>query len=95
VSIRIWVLAGYLVGVNVVTFAMYAWDKRAAVRGRRRIPERSLLAIALIGGSPAALVARRVLRHKTSKLSFRVSFALVVVIQLTAFGLAIYWFQRS
>jgi uncharacterized membrane protein YsdA (DUF1294 family) len=85
-----WALAAYLAGVNVITFAMYAWDKRAAVRSRRRVPERSLLAAALLGGSPAALVAGRVLRHKTVKRSFRVRFALVVVIQLALIGLAIY-----
>ena len=86
-----WTLLVYLAGVNLVTFAMYARDKRAAGRGKRRIPERSLLTAALLGGSPAALVAGRMLRHKTVKRSFRLRFALVVVIQLALIGLVVYW----
>jgi uncharacterized membrane protein YsdA (DUF1294 family) len=85
-----WVLVAYLAGVNLVTFAMYAWDKRAAGKKRHRVPERSLLAAALLGGSPAAFVAGRLLSHKTVKRSFRVRFALVVIIQLALIALAIY-----
>ena len=85
-----WALAAYFAGANVITFAMYAWDKRAAARHRRRVPERSLLTAALLGGSPAAFAAGRVLRHKTAKRSFRLRFALVVVIQLAFIGLAIF-----
>ena len=85
-----WAVIAYLGTVNLGTFAMYAWDKRAAARGRRRVREHSLLAAALLGGSPAAVVAGRVMRHKTVKRSFRIRFALVVVIQLALVGLAIY-----
>ena len=90
-----WVLVAYIAGVNVVTFAMYAWDKRSATRNRRRVPERSLLTASLLGGSPAAVVAGRMLRHKTVKRSFRIRFALVVVIQLAVIGLVIYWLFRN
>jgi uncharacterized membrane protein YsdA (DUF1294 family) len=83
-------VVAYLAGVNLATFAMYAWDKRAARRGRRRLPERSLLTAALLGGSPAAFIAGRMLRHKTMKQSFRARFALVVVLQLAMIGLASY-----
>jgi uncharacterized membrane protein YsdA (DUF1294 family) len=86
-----WTLLAYLAAVNVITFAMYAWDKRAAGRNRRRVPERSLLAAALLGGSPAAFVAGRTLRHKTVKRSFRIRFAVVVVLQFALIGLATYW----
>ena len=85
-----WALVVYLAGVNLVTFAMYAWDKRTAVKNRRRVPERSLLAAALLGGSPAAFVTGRLLRHKTVKPSFRIRFAIVVVIQFALIGLLIY-----
>ena len=62
-----------LVVLNLVTWASYRWDKRQAGRtGARRIPERTLLALAWLGGWIGALVAvyghRR--RHKARKLSF-------------------------
>lgn len=57
--------------LNLVTFCVYGWDKRAAIRGERRISEKTLLGLALIGGSFGAVTAQRVLRHKTRKEPFR------------------------
>ena len=91
-----WIVLAYVACVNVFTFAIYAFDKFAAQRGRRRIPERVLLGAALVGGSPGGLVAGLVARHKTAKVSFRVLFAVIVLFQLAALGWAgIYWLSRN
>jgi uncharacterized membrane protein YsdA (DUF1294 family) len=75
----------YLISINVVEAGLYARDKRAArVGGRRRVPEIVLLTVALAGGSPAALLAGRALRHKTVKPRYRMVFALVVCVQIGA-----------
>ena len=71
-----------LVVLQLVTGVAYAVDKSAARRGRRRVPERTLLALGLVGGWPGALVAQRMLRHKTRKRSFRRAFALTVAAHL-------------
>ena len=65
-------LAGalYLVVVNALTYLSFRDDKRRAVLSRRRIPERRLLALAALGGSPAAFYAQQRLRHKTVKQPF-------------------------
>ena len=47
----------YLTGINLVTFLVYGADKRRARRGRWRIPEVTLLALALLGGAGGALLA--------------------------------------
>ncbi len=80
-------LGAYLAAVNPVTFGVYAWDKAAARRRGGRIPERQLHILALAGGSPAALLARHVLRHKTVKGPFRVVFWAVCLAQIAAAGL--------
>ena len=67
------VLAPYCL-FSVVGFAMYRNDKLAAERGAWRTPEANLHAIALLGGWPGALVARRIFRHKTTKEPFRTIF---------------------
>lgn len=71
-----------LAGVNVVTFAAFWLDKRRAKTSQRRIPERRLLLLALLGGSLAAKIAQRGLRHKTHKHPFGRRLNLVVALHL-------------
>ncbi len=71
----------YLTGINLVTFAIFAWDKRCAIRGTWRISESTLLTLALAGGTPGAFIARQRLRHKTRKQPFRSYFTMIAVLQ--------------
>ena len=57
-----WVAGAYAI-VSLITYGMYAFDKRRAVRGGRRVPERTLHLFELAGGWPGALVAARTFRH--------------------------------
>jgi uncharacterized membrane protein YsdA (DUF1294 family) len=59
---------------STVAFLAYARDKSAAQRGQWRTRERSLHLLGIAGGWPGALLAQRVLRHKSRKKSFRVAF---------------------
>lgn len=70
------------ISINLVTFLAYWADKRAAVRGAWRIPERNLHALEMLGGWSGALVAQKVFRHKNKKKSYRAEFAFVLVMQL-------------
>jgi uncharacterized membrane protein YsdA (DUF1294 family) len=79
----------YLYGLaSLVTLVVYAWDKYAARRGRRRVPERMLHWLAVIGGWPGALLAQQWLRHKTVKKRFRGFFYLTLLINI---GLVFLW----
>lgn len=78
---------------SLITAILYWRDKRAARLGFPRTPERTLLAWSLAGGWPGALIASRMLRHKTQKTSYRVRwFACVVVNALAIAGVA--WWAR-
>lgn len=72
-------------------WCFYGYDKRAAVQHRLRVPESVLHVVALLGGSPAALISQRMFRHKTVKTSFRVSFWLIVFVQVALIAAAIWW----
>lgn len=72
--------AGWFALASLVAFALYAWDKRRAVRGEWRTPEKVLHLCAILGGWPGAFLAQRLLRHKNAKVSFQIVFWLVVVI---------------
>ena len=84
-------LVYYLVAINVVTFVVYGLDKWKARRGRWRIPEAALLWLAVLGGSPAALLAMWLFRHKTKHLRFQIIVPVCMVIQLLALCLIAYY----
>ncbi|MDC8787188.1 DUF1294 domain-containing protein [Roseateles koreensis] len=62
---------GLYMALSLATFVVYAGDKRAARRGEWRVSEGTLHGLALAGGWPGALLAQQMLRHKSSKASFR------------------------
>lgn len=76
--------------INLISFAAYGLDKRAAIHGLRRVPEARLLLFAALGGSPGALLARRIFRHKTRKQPFLTYLWLIIAAQ-TACILAAIW----
>lgn len=60
--------------LNLVTFFVYWLDKYAAQQGRWRTAENTLHLFSLLGGWPGAWFAQQLLRHKSSKASFRASY---------------------
>lgn len=70
--------------LNVWTMIRFWQDKQRAVARERRISESDLLALALIGGSPGALLARRLFRHKTRKEPFSTQLLMIVALQIGA-----------
>ena len=79
----LWLAAVYAV-MSVVTFVVYAWDKRAAKKERWRVRERTLHLLELLCGWPGAMVAQNLIRHKSRKVSFRVVFWLMVALNVAA-----------
>ncbi len=49
-------LAYYLLGINAVTFIIYGIDKYKAKKAKWRIPEATLLLLAVLDGIPAILL---------------------------------------
>ena len=70
--------------VNLWTVLRFRQDKQRALSGGRRIAESDLLGLSLIGGSPGALLARHLFRHKTRKEPFSTQLLVIVALQLGA-----------
>lgn len=68
---------------NVITFAVFGYDKFLARAKRQRISEKTLLTLVMAGGSVGAVFAQKIFRHKTQK--YPRLFWIILVIQLVIF----------
>lgn len=87
-SVPGWIAPGYL-ALSILCFVVYASDKSAAVSGRWRISENTLLGLGLLGGWPGAIIAQQVLRHKIRKRRFMIVFAGTVVANVSVLTVAL------
>ena len=72
----------YLGAINVVTFVTYGVDKWKAKHNRWRIPEATLLGMAVVGGSLGAWLGMRVWHHKTLHWKFRIGVPAIIGAQI-------------
>jgi len=88
--------AGSALLLSLVTYLIYASDKRRARAGTTRIQESTLHLCALLGGWPGAFLAQRGLRHKTAKVGFQLVFWMIVTAhQYVAVDYLIGWQVRD
>jgi uncharacterized membrane protein YsdA (DUF1294 family)/cold shock CspA family protein len=67
-------------GISLLTFFAYWFDKSAAADNEWRTPELRLHALSMLGGWPGALVAQRLLHHKSRKQSFQITYWMTVAL---------------
>jgi uncharacterized membrane protein YsdA (DUF1294 family) len=77
------------ISMSLVAAAVYAVDKRRAIRGAWRISEATLHLVELLGGWPGALVAQQVLRHKRQKRGYMLIFWFIVATHAVAWTLVL------
>lgn len=75
-------IACYLVAINVVTFVMYGIDKWKAKHNKWRIPEATLLGLAVVGGSVGAWLGMKVWHHKTMHKKFKYGIPFILMAQI-------------
>ena len=78
-----------LIGINVLTFFVYGWDKWKAKQGKWRISETTLLMLAVAGGTIGALLGMQVWHHKTMHLKFKYGLPLILLAQIALIALVI------
>lgn len=77
----------YLAIINIVTLIVYGADKLKAKRHQWRIPESTLILLAVIGGSIGALLGMKIWHHKTKHKKFKYGIPIILALQL---ALAVY-----
>lgn len=90
-------LALWLIVINLVTFFAFGLDKLKAKRketheSTRRVPERTLFLLSILGGSVGALLGMRAFRHKTLHRTFRLGIPVILFLQIVIpLGLWVWW----
>ncbi|MBQ5608003.1 MAG: DUF1294 domain-containing protein [Oscillospiraceae bacterium] len=72
----------YLLIVNALGFVLMLVDKYKAKNNLWRIPETTLIGVALIGGSVGSLIGMYTVRHKTKHPKFTVGIPVILVAQI-------------
>lgn len=72
----------YLVFINVLAVVVCITDKARAKKGKRRIPEKTLFTISVLGGAFAMYIVMLRIRHKTHHKRFMITLPIIIVIQL-------------
>ena len=85
------ILLYYLLAINLIAFVMYGIDKLKARKGWWRIPEATLIWMAVLGGSIGALLGIKVWHHKTMHKKFYIGVPVILVLQI---ALAVYLYIK-
>lgn len=82
-------VGGWVLAASAAGFLLMVWDKWQARRGGRRVPERVLWLVALLGGTPGLLLGMQLCRHKTRQWAF--AWGLPLLLAAQAWFLARLW----
>jgi len=80
------ILQLWLCALSLLLFLLMGYDKSAAKKHRRRIPESTLLCLAVLGGSVGGIWGMLLFRHKTRKSAFFLGFPAIALCE----GLVLY-----
>ncbi|MBQ7769488.1 MAG: DUF1294 domain-containing protein [Oscillospiraceae bacterium] len=80
----------YLLAVNALGLLIMHYDKYLAQNNKWRIPEKTLLGIAVMGGSIGCILGMYSARHKTRKPKFTIGLPMILVLQILLFVLLFY-----
>ena len=86
------ILLVYLLLVNAAGFLLMLVDKYKARRNLWRIPESTLIGLALIGGSIGAIAGMKLFRHKTKHAKFYIGLPVILTLQIVAVICIVFYF---
>ena len=94
----IYLLMGYIVlmvFMSLISFVLFAIDKKKAIKGKERIKEKTLLLSTIINGAMGSFLARIICRHKTDKIYFTITIYLSLLFQLFTLLVLMYFAYLS
>lgn len=74
----------YFIVINIIGFFIMWLDKRKAIKGSWRIPEKTLFIITALGGGIGTTAGMYTFRHKTQKIQFVIGFPVITILEIVA-----------
>ena len=81
----------FLVAVSFVAVVMTIYDKTAAKKGRRRVPEKTLMLVGFFGGATAMYCVMQLIRHKIKHKKFMLGLPAFIVLHLALIIAVVYF----
>ncbi|MEE0869494.1 MAG: DUF1294 domain-containing protein [Ruminococcus sp.] len=81
-NIFLFILAIYLILINLIAVIVTIYDKLCAVKRRWRVKESTLLLLSALGGSICMYITMLLIRHKTRHIKFMLGIPLILIVQL-------------
>ena len=81
-NIFLFILAIYLILINLIAVIVTIYDKVCAVKRRWRVKESTLLLLSVLGGSICMYITMLLIRHKTRHIKFMLGIPLILIFQL-------------
>ena len=81
----------YFAAVSLITAFITLYDKSAARKNKRRIPESTLLSMAIIGGAVSEYIVMRLIRHKTLHKKFMIGLPVIIFLHIALLSAIIYF----
>lgn len=72
----------YVLFINLIGLLIMYIDKKKAKYGKWRISEKTLLIVALLGGSIGTIIGMYWFRHKTQKIKFTLGFPTILISEI-------------
>lgn len=76
------IIVGYYLLINLILYFTMALDKRRAIKGGWRIPEKNLYLLAVLGGGVGGLLAMVFKHHKNKHLDFILTYTVTAILHM-------------
>lgn len=84
----------YFIVINIIGFFIMWLDKRKAIKGSWRIPEKTLFIITALGGGIGTIAGMYTFRHKTQKIQFVIGFPFITILEIvTIVYFVLKWYE--
>ncbi|MEE1075179.1 MAG: DUF1294 domain-containing protein [Acutalibacteraceae bacterium] len=75
------IILAYIIFINLLSVIVCIFDKLSAIKGSRRISERNLMLLSILGGSVFMFLTMQIIRHKTRHNKFMIGLPVVIMLQ--------------